>query len=134
MTMQQFDRPWRLMNWNTGEGQFAIDMYETDSEVVVRAAIAGGASEVQITASGDTLRIHAATASEREGPGPPYRHEERYSSFSRTLPLPAKVDAEHANAALEGGILIVRLPKLAYGESKTFDVSVRDEGRPQRPA
>lgn len=128
MTMQQFDQPWRLMNWNCGEGQFAIDMFETDNEVVVRASMAGIESDVQITASGDMLRIRATSSSEHEESGPAYQREERtYSTLTRTLPLPAKVDAEHAQAAIVGGVLIVRLPKLPYGESKTVDVTLRAE-------
>jgi HSP20 family protein len=129
MTMQQFDQPWRLMNWNCGEGRFAIDMFETDGEVVVHASVGGMGSEVQITASGDMLLIRAATSSERQEAGPDYVREERaYSTVSRTIPLPAKVDAEQAQAIIAGGVLIVRLPKLRSGESKTVDVPLRAEG------
>jgi HSP20 family protein len=129
MTMQQFNQPWRLMNWNCGEGQLAIDMFETDSEVVVRASMAGIVSDVQITASGDMLQIRATSSSEREESGPGYQREEQtYSTLSRTLPLPAKVNAEQAQAAIVAGVLIVRLPKLPYGESKTVDVTLHAEG------
>jgi HSP20 family molecular chaperone IbpA len=34
------------MSWNCGEGQFAIDMFETGGEVVVRASMAGIGSGV----------------------------------------------------------------------------------------
>ena len=34
-----FSRPWRFLTWDTGEGFFPLDLYETDDEVVVRASL-----------------------------------------------------------------------------------------------
>jgi HSP20 family protein len=39
------------------------------------------------------------------------RTERYYGHFSRTVPLPDDVDADAAEAALEGGMLTLRLPK-----------------------
>jgi HSP20 family protein len=39
--------------------------------------------------------------------------ERRYGSFVRTVPLPAGVDVDRAQARVANGVLTVRLPRVA---------------------
>ncbi|MFT7620089.1 MAG: HSP20 family protein, partial [Planctomycetota bacterium] len=40
-----------------------------------------------------------------------YRTERAYGRFERVIPLPSKVDADHAEAVFKNGVLRVRIPK-----------------------
>ena len=123
--LQGFSRPWRMMSWYTGEGAFAVDLYETDAELVAKASIPGVQREdVQIAVSGNTLSIRCEMTAERaETRG----RARRYSSFARSLALPALVDAARVDATFEGGVLTVRLPKLAQGAGGDAGVTGADE-------
>jgi HSP20 family protein len=122
-----FSRPWRLLTWETGDGLFPVDLYETDDEVVVKASLPGvKPEEVQISVTGDTLTVKGETREEHEEKQPNYyRQERRYGTFSRTLSLPVKVDADKAKAEFENGVLELRLPKVPEVRPKTIEVKTR---------
>lgn len=62
-----FNRPWRMLTWDFGEGFFPVDVYETDEDVVVKASLPGVKQEdVHISVTGDTLTIKGETREERE--------------------------------------------------------------------
>jgi HSP20 family protein len=119
-----FSRPWRLLSWDTGEGFFPVDLYETDDEVVVKASLPGVApANVHISITGDTLSIKGELKEEREEKQPNYyRQERRYGTFQRALTLPVRVDADKAQASFEHGVLELRLPKAAEVRPKTIEV------------
>jgi HSP20 family protein len=119
-----FSRPWRLLNYDTGEGFFPIDLYETDDEVVVKASLPGARPEdVQISITGDVLTVKAETKEEHEEKKENYyRRERRQGTFQRALTLPVRVDADKANATFEHGVLLLRLPKAAEVRAKTIEV------------
>ena len=119
-----FSRPWRLLAWDTGDGLFPVDLYETDDEVVVKASLPGvKPEEVQISVTGDTLTIKAETRTEEEVKQPSYhRQERRYGAFQRSLTLPVQVDTDAAEALFEHGVLSLRLPKAPEVRPKTIEV------------
>lgn len=91
----------------------AVDVYETDDEVVVKVSLPGANREdINITAQEDSLTIRGESKQEEkvdeEGY---YRRELRYGSFSRTIPLPATVNADAITAKFADGVLTVRAPK-----------------------
>ena len=51
--------------------------------------------------------------------------ERSYSAFMRMLPLPRAVDAEHAQARYQNGVLRVTLPKTAQAKPRRVKVQVR---------
>ena len=103
---------------------FPVDIAETDSDVTVKATLPGTKPEdVEITVSEGVLTIrgesrHEETA-EKENY---YRREIRYGAFSRSLPLPANVDEEQAEAEFTDGVLQIRLPKTDDARPKTIKV------------
>ncbi len=108
---EPFDHPIELR-----EGLYdspMIDMFETDAEVVVKAALPGvGADEVSISIRGDTLTISGEVKEETEVEEADYRiRERRMGKFMRTLQLPSAVDADKAEATFKDGILSLQLPK-----------------------
>jgi len=110
-----FEAPSRLQLWRESETGFgpAVDMYETDTEIVVRAELPGVKREdmeVNAERNSITIRGEARKEGEVEEAGY-YRRELRYGTFARTVPTPSDIDPEKVSAKYSEGILTVRAPK-----------------------
>ena len=105
----------------------AIDMYETDNEMVVKAAIPGvEAKDLDINITGDTLSIKGETKSEKEEKKENYYYQEcRYGTFTRSITLPAGVETDKSEANLENGILTLTLPKAESVKPKAIKVKAK---------
>ena len=91
----------------------AVDVYETDAEVVIKAELPGVKKEdVQVHIEGDTLTLrgesHETQEAKEDGH---YRREIRWGSFHRQVPLPVPVKQDEITAKYEDGILTIRAPK-----------------------
>lgn len=122
-----FGRPWRLFAWEATESPFPVDLYETDDEVVVKASLPGvQPDETEISVTGRFLTIKGERKEEHGEEQPNYFRQERRSGvFQRSLRLPVRVDAEQADATLDGGVLTIRLPKAAESRAKTIPVKAK---------
>ena len=91
----------------------AIDMYQTDNEVVVKASLPGiKADDVQINMTGDVLTIKGETKQTDESKAKNYHiHEQRWGAFERSVQLPIAVVSDEAKAEFENGVLTVTLPR-----------------------
>src|SRR6266542_262913 len=95
----------------------AVDLSETDNEVVVKASLPGVKPEdVDISVNGGK-KSDDKTEGENF-----YRREIRYGAFSRSIPLPAAVDQDKAEAAFTDGVLTVTLPKSAEAKPKQIKI------------
>jgi len=105
----------------------AIDLYQTDDNVVVRATLPGTkAEDVQISVTGDMLTIKGELKEKEEVKEKAYHiREHRYGSFERTLNLPTDVVADKAKAEFEDGVLTVTLPKAEEVKPKTITVKAK---------
>ncbi|HEX6034226.1 MAG TPA: Hsp20/alpha crystallin family protein [Anaerolineales bacterium] len=105
----------------------AVDMYQTDDEVVVRAALPGFKSdEVQINVTGDVLTLRGETKHEEEQKERAWHiREHRWGSFERSIALPTEVTADKAVADFENGILTITLPKAEEVKPKTITVKAK---------
>jgi HSP20 family protein len=118
-----FTRPLRL--YDGGQMSMpAVDMYQTDNEVVVKAAIPGvKADDVQINVTGEVLTIKGETKEKEEVKEKAYHlREQRWGMFERTLALPADVVADKAKAEFENGVLTITLPKAEEVKPKTITI------------
>src|SRR5690349_9123026 len=87
----------------------AVDMYQTDDEVVVKAALPGfKADEVQINVTGDVLTLRGELKQQEEKTSSSqgkerawHIREQRWNSFERTIALPTEVTADKAVADFE---------------------------------
>ena len=52
-------------------------------------------------------------------------HERRYGKFARSVTLPAEVDGAKAEAAIENGVLTLRLPKAETAKPKTIKINAK---------
>lgn len=121
---ESFVRPWGTpTRW---EGP-AVDMYETDNAVIVKAAIPGvDPKDVEISVTGDTLTIRGEVKKEEKVKEENYiRRERYYGSFCRAFLLPTKVVADDAEAVFEHGVLTLTLPKAEEVKPKTIKVKAK---------
>ena len=105
----------------------AIDMYQTDNEVVVEASIPGLRTEdVQINITGDVLTLKGEMKQEEERKDKAWHiREHRFGSFERSVALPTAVKADKAEAVFENGILTITLPKADEVKPKTINIKAK---------
>jgi len=116
---------WPTPSWAEA---LAVDMYETDDAIVVKAAIPGIKSdELDVSITGDTLTIKGETKAEEEIKEENFIRRERcYGSFCRSLPIPLPVVAGKAEAEFEDGVLTLTLPKAEEVKPKAIRVKAKD--------
>lgn len=123
---ESFVRPSRF--WiDSGRGDLPIDMYQTANDVVVKASLPGfKPEEVDISITGDTLTIKGEHTEEKEAKDEDYFYKERrYGSFSRSLPIPAQIKSDKAEAVFEDGVLTLTLPKAEEVKPKQIKVKAK---------
>jgi len=100
--------------WFEAEGQLAIDVYQTNGELVIQSAIAGVKPEnLDISIEKDTVLIKGVREKPIEENERNYFYQECYwGPFSRQLFLSVEVDPSRAEATLKEGILTIRMPKI----------------------
>ena len=105
----------------------ALDIYETEDEIVVTAETPGIAKDdVEVNLTDSTLTIKGEKKKEEEIKEEHYfRSERSFGSFSRTVELPAAVKSDEATATFKDGVLEVRLPKTEEAKRKTIKVEVK---------
>src|SRR5512143_233516 len=99
---EAFTRPWGS-DGQTTLGMPAVDMYQTDDDVVVKMAVPGmKPDDVQISVTGDIITIKGETREESDNQEKAYHiREQRWGSFERTLRLPTAVRSDKAQAEFE---------------------------------
>lgn len=92
----------------------ALNVYQTPTEVVLKAALSGLKPEdVSIDITGETLTIKGESKAEQEIKKEDYLYQERrYSAFSRSVVLPSGLKTDKAEATMEDGILTLTIPKV----------------------
>ena len=124
-----FTRPFSLLReggWS-GVSAPAIDMYQTDNEVVVKATIPGfKADQVQINLTGDVLTLKGEAKQEDERKERSWHiREQRFGTFERSVALPTAVKTDKAEAVFENGILTITLPKADEVKPKTINIKAK---------
>ncbi|MCB9845179.1 MAG: Hsp20/alpha crystallin family protein [Phycisphaeraceae bacterium] len=106
------------------EGNLALDIAETDSEVVVRASLPGfQKKDVDVEVHDGVLSITASRSEEHEEKNERfYRKERRMGSVSRRVALPGSIEGHKAQAQLKDGVLEVRVPKTAEATPRKVNI------------
>lgn len=109
---------------NVSVPEVALDVKETEADVVVKAELPGVKPEdVDVSVSEGVLTIKGENKEEKEEKETNYyRRERRYGSFSRSISLPAAVNADRADAVFENGVLSLTLPKAEEARPKQIKV------------
>lgn len=107
-----------------GEGQLAIDVYQTSDEIIIEAPIAGvNPDELDVDITNDSVTVRGRRDKTLRVKEEDYFYQECYwGKFSRSIILPQEVDSEKAEASLKNGVLTVTLPKLTRQKAKKVKV------------
>ena len=106
------------------EGQLALDVYQTDSHIVVLAPIAGvNLDDMSVEVSDDVLTIKGHRQYEKTVEDDAYFTQECFwGDFSRSIVLPASVDTNKISASFNEGVLKIEIPKIEKIRSKTIKI------------
>lgn len=106
------------------EGQLALDVYQTKSHIVIVAPIAGvKLSDIKVSVTEDVLTIKGTRSFEFDIPEEDYYTQECFwGSFSRSIVLPAAVDASKINASFKDAVLKVTIPKTEPTKTKVVRI------------
>jgi HSP20 family protein len=100
--------------WPEPEGELAIDMYQTDEELVIQSPIAGIKSEdLNLYLEGDILFIEGERKKPTEEKGDYFLQECYWGKFSRKIVLPVEINPEKISATFRDGILTIRIQKIS---------------------
>jgi HSP20 family protein len=103
----------------------AIDVERENGNLVVRADVPGlKPEEVKIEVEGDILTVSGEHEERKEEKDKHYlRRERRYGSFSRSMALPAGVDAKEIKAKTHDGVVEVTVPLPKETKKETVKIT-----------
>lgn len=106
------------------EGELSVDVYERPGEIIIQAMVAGVRPEdLEINIGREMVTIRGSRETSREVSSDNYFHRELYwGAFSRTILLPAEVEAEEAEATEKHGLLSIKIPKIDKGKTAKLKV------------
>jgi len=104
-----------------------LDVVAAGDEYIIRAAVPGLRPEdLHLEVLADTVTIRGEVAAEEQAEDANWLlHERRAGKFARTLTLPTEVDGAKAEAALENGVLTLRVPKAEAARPKSIKVKTK---------
>lgn len=106
------------------EGQLAVDVYQTETDLVIQSAVAGVNSQsIDISLEKDMLTIRGCRRKAEEEKGDYFSQECFWGPFSREIILPAEVDPEKVVAKMKDGILTIRIPKIMREKKRKITIS-----------
>jgi HSP20 family protein len=111
-----------------GEDLIRIDEYREGDTEVIRAELPGidPEKDVELTVSEGMLRISAERRVEEKTEDLGYvRHELRYGSMRRTLPLPEGVSESDISATYRNGILEIRVKVPERAETAPTKIAIK---------
>jgi len=103
----------------------AVNIYESDDEIVVKAEVPGiERDRVGVEVKDGVLSLRGERKFEREVKEESYHRIERsYGSFQRSFTLPSSVDPDKVRATLRNGVLEVTLRKREQARPKQVRIS-----------
>ena len=116
----QSDEPVSTTTWSP-----AIDIFETDGEIVVKAELPGmDRKDIAVHLENNVLTLRGERRFEKETKEENYHRIERsYGGFSRAFSIPMSVDEQSIRADYTDGILNIRLPKKEQAKPKQIKIN-----------
>ena len=105
-------------------GQRAVDVYETEEKLVVKARTAGvNKEDLDVSISDGILTISGTLSSGDDSAATNWHIQECYwGEFSRTLALPVAVKEDEVEAVLKDGVLTISFGKVKQEQAKKIQV------------
>jgi len=116
-------------NWDEGEedfpGQLAVDVYETEEKLVVKARTAGvNKEDLDVSISDGILTISGTLSSGDDSDATNWHIQECYwGEFSRTVALPVAVKEDEVEAMLKDGVLTISFGKVKQEQAKKITIN-----------
>lgn len=106
-------------------GQLAVDVYETNEKLIVKARTAGvNKNDLDVSISDNTLSIRGTLSAGGEDNVENYHLQECYwGEFSRSLVLPVQVKEDEIDAVLKDGVLTIGFTKVAQDHIKKIQIN-----------
>ena len=110
--------------WFELEGKIAIDIYQTDSHIVIHAPIAGVKKEdLDISIENDMITIRGKRENPADGSQINYFSQECFwGPFSREIILPTEGDPSRTEAVFKDGVLTLKIPKIDREKKKIIEL------------
>jgi HSP20 family protein len=108
------------------DNRCAPSVWETPDEYFVEVAAPGLADDavsVEIAGSEATIALCRSSQNDEMENGRYWRRERTQGDATFTVSFPSAVDAEHADARLERGVLLLKVPKMEKARVKKIDVN-----------
>lgn len=101
-----------------------MDFADTQDGIELTAELPGlQENDVQVTLSDNVLTVSGEKQAEKEEKDKNYHFIERsYGAFSRSVELPADIQADKISATISNGVLKVTVPRAAKAEPKKIEV------------
>jgi len=105
-------------------GQLAVDVYESDERLIIKARTAGvNKQDLDVSISDGVLTISGTLSSGDEAEATQWHIQECYwGEFSRTLALPVPVKEEEVEAVLKDGVLTVSFTKIKQESARKIEI------------
>src|SRR5215216_6054797 len=118
------DKPYRRLarRWaENNEHSLGVNVREEDEAYILSALVPGLKSDdLRIQVLDDVLRIEGEYKADENSY---LLNELPHGSFTRTLRLPAAIDADHVEAQITDGVLTLRLPKAESARPKQIKIT-----------
>lgn len=107
------------------DGELVVDVFETNADFVVSAAIAGvQIKDIDISLEKDMMIIKGSRCDPHDMADKKYFYQECYwGPFSRKIILPENIDIDKADAQMDKGVLTIKIPKNETKEKIGIKVS-----------
>lgn len=112
----------------------ALDVWESDGHIFVRASIPGTKPEdVEVSINEGVLTISGETRAEFESNenARVYRREFRYGKFARSIRLPEEIDVDGIQAEFENGFVTIDIPRVEVPRPEPKRIAVKTKGADQ---
>jgi HSP20 family protein len=113
-------------DWAQGAWSPAVDIYEKDGTIVLKAELPGiEPKDVDVRVENNILTLKGERRFEAEVQQDSYQRVERaYGTFSRSFTLPTVVDTDNIKAEFKDGVLRMSLPKKEEAKPKQISINV----------
>jgi HSP20 family protein len=121
------ERPFGSLAAVFGEGAPRSDVVETEAGIEVTVELPGlEERDIEVSLSDEALTIKGEKKVERKDEKKGYYISERsYGSVYRSIPLPAGVDSDKAEASFKNGVLTVKLLQRPEAKAKVKKIEVK---------
>jgi len=118
------DNAWQDDAEDNFPGQLAVDVYETEDKLIVKARTAGvNKEDLDVSISDGILTISGTLSSGDDSAATNWHIQECYwGEFSRTLALPVAVKEDEVGAVLKDGVLTISFGKVKQEQAKKITI------------